>query len=297
MLDPRRENVRQFYDTFGWQKETDGRYRDGAMADDWRPVTAWYRRACNRRVQGMIAARGKLLLDAASGAVQLDDYVAFSAGYERRVCVDFSRRALLEARSRLPDKALCVQADVTALPFRDGAFDACVSLHTIYHVPPDDQGDAFGELHRTLRGGATGVVVYARDRRELHPLPEWLASWLLGKERFARRLRPTGAPLAPPPLYFHPLPVSAIRDLLGRRAIPHTLGTWRSISVALGRLVLPDNAAGRALLRALFWAESVFPRWFADRASYPLFVIRKRAMRERAQDDAVVAPAERSAAA
>ncbi len=274
-MDPRRENVRHFYDTFGWRKDADGRYLDGAMADDWRPVTAWYRGACNRRVQGMIAERGELLLDAASGAVQLEDYVAFSAGYARRVCVDFSRHALLEARARLPDKALCVQADVTALPFRVGVFDAFVSLHTIYHIPPDGQGDAFDELHRTLRRGATGVVVYAQDRRPLHPLPERLARWLLRKEHVARRLRPAGAPQDPPPLYFHPLPIPAIRDLLGRRAIPHTLRTWRSISVTFGRLAVPDNALGRGLLRTLFWAESTFPRWFGARASYPIFHIEK----------------------
>lgn len=297
MSDPRRDNVRHFYETFGWQKGPDGRYLDGAMADDWRPVTAWYRRACNRRVQSFIAERGQLLLDAASGAVQLADYAAFSDGYARRVCVDFSRRALLEARERLPDKALCVQADVTALPFRDGAFDAFVSLHTIYHIPPEGQADAFHELHRTLRAGATGVVVYAQDRPELHPLPERLASWLLGKERFARRLRPAGVPLDPPPLYFHPLPIAEIRALLGRRAIPHALGTWRSISVALGRLAIPDNVVGRALLRTLFWAESAFPRWFAERASYPLFVIRKRLTPEVVRDDAIVPHDGRSAAA
>lgn len=139
--------------------------------------------------------------------------------------------------------------------------------------------------------------MYARERPELHPLPERLASWLRGKERFARRLRPAGAPLDPPPLYFHPLPIAELRALLGRRAIPHALGTWRSISVAFGRLVVPDNALGAALLRTLFWAESTFPRWFGARASYPMFVIRKGDTPVSLQEDAAVVPVERSAAA
>jgi ubiquinone/menaquinone biosynthesis C-methylase UbiE len=104
----------------------------------------------HRRLRRQLAPHRDLLLDAASGAVQLEDYVALSERYRRHVCVDFSRRALVEARSRLGSKALCVQADVTALPFRDGAFDGVASLHTIYHVPVTEQPTAFSELHRTL---------------------------------------------------------------------------------------------------------------------------------------------------
>ncbi len=41
-----------------------------------------------------------------------------------------------------------VNADVTALPVRDGAFDAVLAVHMLYHVP--DRQAAVRELRRVL---------------------------------------------------------------------------------------------------------------------------------------------------
>ena len=73
-------------------------------------------------------------------------------------------RTLEEARRELGEHGFYVLADITQLPFRLDTFDASVSLHTIYHVPVDEQPAAFRELHRTLMCGISAVVVYARRR-------------------------------------------------------------------------------------------------------------------------------------
>jgi SAM-dependent methyltransferase len=270
-----RESVRFFYETFGWRKDESGRYFDGAMADDWRAVTRWYRLACNRRLRHHLSRHGDLLLDAASGAVQLDDYIALSERYRRHVCVDFSRRALVEARSRLGAKALCVQADVTALPFRDGVFDAVASLHTIYHVPVSEQPTAFSELHRTLRPGKSAVVVYAQSHHLGHPLPERLVTFLTRFDWFARRLDSPSSRPKPPGLYFEPLPLNELRSILDEIGAPYAIRPWRSISVSFMQLAVPDNLAGRLILRLVFAIETLLPRRCAERGTYATLVLSK----------------------
>jgi SAM-dependent methyltransferase len=68
------------------------------------------------------------------------------------------------------DKGILAQpADVQALPFEGGAFDAAVAAWMLYHVPNVDQ--AMRELHRTLRdGGRLVAITNASDH--LHELRE-----------------------------------------------------------------------------------------------------------------------------
>jgi hypothetical protein len=48
-------------------------------------------------------------------------------------------------------------ADVAALPVRDGAFDVVLAVHMLYHVP--DRSAAVGELRRVLAPGGVCVAV------------------------------------------------------------------------------------------------------------------------------------------
>lgn len=55
-------------------------------------------------------------------------------------------------------------ADAVALPFVDEAVDAALSVHMLYHVPPDEQPAALAELARVVRpGGAVVVSTNAAD--------------------------------------------------------------------------------------------------------------------------------------
>jgi ubiquinone/menaquinone biosynthesis C-methylase UbiE len=56
-----------------------------------------------------------------------------------------------------------VNADVAALPVRDGAVDAVLAVHMLYHVP--DRQAAVRELRRVLRPGGVCVAVTNGTRR------------------------------------------------------------------------------------------------------------------------------------
>ncbi len=272
---PPKQVVKSFYDSYGWKKGAQGQYQDQVDFEDTRPVSSSYRRACHLRVKRFIAPQGDFLLDAASGPVQYAEYLEYSSGYRKRVCVDFSMRALQEARDRLGDHGAYVLADVTCLPFRPEVFDAFVSLHTIYHVPAEEQADAFRELNRTLKRGRSGVVVYAWRRSALLPVRRIVSSVLRKFERIRDSLGQGTRPEAPA-LYYAAYDRRWVARMLGEHHIQFDIRSWRSVSVPFLRRFIPDCVLGRVILQGLFWLEDRIPHILGRVGRYPLIVIERR---------------------
>ena len=82
--------VRRFYDSIGWQEESEGFYQN-ARYEDLRPVSAEYIDRCHLRVNRFIRKEGRFMLDAGSGPVQYPQYLTYSEGYDYRVCADQRR--------------------------------------------------------------------------------------------------------------------------------------------------------------------------------------------------------------
>ncbi|HEX2778016.1 MAG TPA: class I SAM-dependent methyltransferase, partial [Gemmatimonadaceae bacterium] len=77
-------------------------------------------------------------------------------GASESVGLDFSGSALARAKRHTPEVEW-VQGDGTALPFRDGSFDAVFSFGSMEHFPDVPRG--FVEAARVLRGGGMLVTV------------------------------------------------------------------------------------------------------------------------------------------
>ncbi|MCO6454611.1 MAG: class I SAM-dependent methyltransferase, partial [Pirellulaceae bacterium] len=277
-----KQRVRRFYDEVGWTIDDRGVFDDAARFEDRRSVSAEYIHRCHLRVARHLPPAGRYLLDAASGPVQYPEYLAYSRGFERRVCVDLSFAALQAARRNLGPRGIYILGDITNLPLRDGAVDAAVSLHTIYHVPADEQATAFRELSRVVRPGNPAVVVYAwkspwirllKLPPRLARLPVRIASRLA--DWFARRLGADQAGKSPAdsPLYFH----AHSCGWFTRQAWPFEfeIHCWRSVSVDLLQSYFHRALAGRAALRALFQLEESMPGLLGRRGAYPLIVLRR----------------------
>jgi SAM-dependent methyltransferase len=77
---------------------------------------------------------------------------------EALVAIDASPETVAAARRRYPELDARV-ADVRALPFEAGSFDAVVSTSTLDHFPSRaDLETALRELHRVLAPGGVAVV-------------------------------------------------------------------------------------------------------------------------------------------
>jgi len=74
------------------------------------------------------------------------------------VGLDLNDAMLREARRQFPG-AVLVRGDMTRLPFRDGSFDAVLSLFgAIAHLPPAGQAAMVREVHRVLRSGGVFLL-------------------------------------------------------------------------------------------------------------------------------------------
>ncbi len=103
---------------------------------------------------------GRLVLDAGVGAGRFAE-IAAEKGADV-VGVDLTRAidAAYQNIGGRPNVHL-VQADIFALPFREGAFDLAYSVGVLHHTP--DPAAAFARVAAVVRrGGALAIYVYAR---------------------------------------------------------------------------------------------------------------------------------------
>jgi ubiquinone/menaquinone biosynthesis C-methylase UbiE/uncharacterized protein YbaR (Trm112 family) len=271
--------VQSFYDDFGWKKTSDGVYNDTAVFTDTRSIAKEYQRVCNARIKKLLG-RGRLLLDAASGAIPVPEYLSFSENYDTRVCVDFSIAALTEAREKLGKRGLYVLGDITRLPLADGSIDSVISLHTIYHIPEREQATAIDELVRVTRPGGRVVVVYAWSRSLAMNATFKIRRWWLGfRQRFGRLSRPAAVTAATgvgtPGIYWHPHDHNWFAQNVAMRH-GGRLRVWSIASMDFQSHFLPENLFGRWIIGAINALETSMPTFAGRIGQYPMFVIDKK---------------------
>lgn len=281
-----KQQVREFYDQIGWQEVSDGVYQN-AHYEDLRPVSRDYIHRCHMRVSRHLKPSGRYLLDAGSGPIQYPEYLEYSRGYQRRICLDISITALVEARKRIKVHGLFVVGDIAHLPFKSNCFDGIVSLHTIHHIPEDEHLGAYKELYRILVPGSKGVVVNGwsscRLMRWANPFIrfshrlQWLLSRKNGKVNFdevkgdyIRKSKPD----EPKGTFTRKLGVDWMKNTLAKQ-IPITILVWRSVSVRFLRALIHPWLGGRLWLWLLYRLEELFPHFFGENGQYPLVVINK----------------------
>jgi len=271
--------VKEFYDSFGWQKNADGVYKDTAEYVDLRPVLREYYHMTSMREKEFLKPHGKYFLDAGSGAIISQEALEYSSGYNKRVCVDFSANALVEARSKLKDRGLYVVADLTKLPFKDNIFDTTLCEHVLYHIPEDEQKTAILELYRTLKDNSNCVIIYQRSnkiKQLVLKIPGIHSLWRRIKNVRRKVAKEKGADSSTrPPIYYKAHDYYWLKKTFSDNW-DTDIRCWRSLSYTASRIFVPDNYLGRFLLKALFTLESKFPHFFARIGRYPMIIIRKQ---------------------
>lgn len=267
--------VKNFYDDRGWHTTAKGDYEDADIFEDLRPFAQEYIKKCHDRVSRFLNPSGKYMMDAASGALQYEDYLQYSQNYDYRICVDLSFQGLSECKRKLGDKAICLLCDMTRLPVKDNMIDGFISLNTIYHIPKDEQVKAITELNRVMMPGGKGVVVY-----DWYKHSPWMNISLLpfrGIEFIRNKVknifsRASGMGDAPKMLYFYAHPFEYFKKNL---PIPFKLRVWRSISVPFMKTYIHEGMNGRKLLQRIYEKEERQPELCGLKGEYPMFVFEK----------------------
>jgi SAM-dependent methyltransferase len=269
--------VRAFYDSIGWRQVGEGLYQN-ARYEDLRPVSREYIHRCHLRVRRYLPAAGRLLLDAGSGPIQYPEYLEYARGFSRRICLDLSRTALLEARDRIGGQGRFVVGDIAALPFSQEAFDALVSLHTVHHLPPEEHREAFREFLRVISPGACAVVVTSWGPHS--PLMRGMAPLIriaFGMQRLYRRLRGRGEPGAREAGAIAAEPTATFTFKHDYRWVRRELAdlpgldirVWRSVSTSFLRAFIHRRLGGAGLLRLVYACEERMPRLLGRVGQYP----------------------------
>ena len=281
--------VREFYDSIGWQEISAGVYQN-ARYEDLRPVTREYIRRCHMRVSRHLPLEGEYFLDAGSGPIQYPEYLEYSRGYRFRVCLDLSRRALKGARERVGEHGLFVVGDVARLPFPPEIFTGQVSLHTVHHLPENQQRSAFEELYRVLEPGGRTVVVSSWGKRSLLMRisrgPIAVAFWLL---RAYRRLWgieqvsvvpvsgegiETNELLKLPGTYTHQGGFAWVKRELA--FLPGLeVRVWRSVGSSFLRAFIHRRLLGSIWLKLLFWLEERAPHTLGRLGQHPMILFNR----------------------
>ncbi len=273
--------VRNFYDSVGWKLEADNYYQN-ARFEDLRPVSSEYIHRCHMRVKRHLRPEGRFLLDAGSGPVQYAEYLTYSQGYQYRVCADISILALVEARKRLGSKGLYVVADVANLPFKADTFNSVVSLHTLHHLPVDEQKKAYRDIYRSMQPGAAAVVVNGwpvssfmnRMSRLVRIMERLMAVFKRDTKVIAAR---TGDQTNTGPTVSTTLTERMTADMI-HRDLPELnvdIRVWRSVSVRFMRAVIHPWLGGRLWLKWIYRLEEKNPHHYGLVGQYPMIIFEK----------------------
>lgn len=270
-------DAQQFYEQIGWQKDGSDLFLDTVKFEETRPVAMDYIRQCHLRVNRYLPAQGKYLLDVASGPLQFPEYLTYSEHFQYRICVDLSYTALQEARRKLGNKGLYILGDITNLPLQQDKIDSAISLHTIYHVPQEEQMDAFKELHRVLKPKHQALVVYtwgngsplmflACTPHKLLRLPKRI--WTHLQRQFK-----IDTASQEPHLYFNPFSYCQFK----KQSVPfnYELLPWRSVNLTFLKTYIQPWFFGRQILSWIYQLEETFPRFLGRYGQYPIIVIQK----------------------
>ena len=283
-----KQAVRKFYDRLGWQKNTNGIFKNSAIFADGRQVLADYFRKVSLRVGQFIPPRGQYFLDAGAGAIPSP----YATGYEQYICVDFSIKALQEMRANLKQDGLYVLADISKLPFKDGTFDTIMCTHTLYLIPGVEQEITIKELYRTLKKNGRCVIIYLWPTSLFTKTAIYMRR-IMKKLRYstlnvfmARRLGGTIEQVDKPKtiedifIYIGIIPGTYSHNYHWfKKTLPADwkikVRCWQSVDRIFTETFISDKIAGRMVINFIYMLETIFPHLMAKIGSYPMFIIEK----------------------
>lgn len=258
-------NIREFYQSDGWQTDADGVFKDTKAFLDTRSVAQDFNNKCIARLNKYFRSGGKYLLDAGSGPIPHDALLSYGDRFERRVCVDLSIQGLRAAQRKLGDRGVYLQGDLTRLPLKDESMDAVTCNHVLYQVPADRQETALMEMWRVLKPGGVAVIVYA-----------WPYAPLARRIEKAVRLfvrggaKPQDAILE---LYHHPHPPAWFKHK--RWPFKARIESFRIVGQGFLRDYVSDDWRGRAFLDAIYAAQVLAPGFCGHYGEIPTIIVRK----------------------
>ena len=250
-------NVFKFYNEGGWS-ESEKNTKDAELFEDLRVVAHKYISHCRKKINKHIAKNGTHILDFASGPLQYREYLNYSKDFKIRHCVDFSKEAIKKAKKKLGPKGKYYCNDFLKINFKKNFFDTIISLHTIYHIPKNNQAQVVKKLISISKKNSPIIIVYSNPETIINKIKNIL--FIQKKENNND-------------IYFYChknewwKQFSKLADV--------KLYPWRSFASQHQKLLFPNNLIGKFMFKILMALEKKFPNFFTKYFQYPIIVLRK----------------------
>ena len=231
-----------FYNKYGWS-EKNNITEDAKRWEDLRSCSEDYVRKCRLRLMPYIPIKGDNILDMASGPIQYEEYLEYSSNFKKRYCVDFSKKALNQAKRKIGEHGIFFAGNFFDIEFEENFFDCSLSLHTINHISKDKQEKAVRKLLKITKKGRPLIIVYSN--------PNTIISYIISPYKVLRKiLKKIKVINYEEPLYFYSYPIKWWQRFNAEANIE--IKPWRSFSSNHQKLIFPDNKIGKAMLNILF---------------------------------------------
>ena len=261
--------TKRYYDDHGWK--VDGKYtKDAIYWEDLRENAYDYIRKCRRRILRHIPPEGDKILDMGSGPIQYSDYLLYSRGFRRRICIDLSFNALKAARMKIGNHGIYINANFLDIPLKKNYFDCAISLHALYHFPKDRQEEAVRKLIYVTKPCMPIIIVYSNPNTILSNIKPYIYN-----EKFIKmnNIIQTRQRNSLSEIYFYRFPVEWWKRFNSYADVK--IYPWRSFKSVDQKILIPDNRLGKLMLSSLFVLEELFPSSFVKHFQYPLIVLTK----------------------
>lgn len=252
-------NVKKFYNEEGWN-EKKKITKDAILFEDLRLVSKNYISHCRKKINYHIPRKGIHLLDFASGPIQYKEYLSYSKNFKLRHCVDFSKKAIQQAKSKLGAKGKYYSNDFLNIKFKNNFFDCIISLHTIYHIPKYYQAKVVRKLIAISKKNSPIIIIYSNPDTIINKIKKKI--FLLNLKKIKKKN-----------LYFYCHNIKWWEQF--SRLAKVELYPWRSFSSQHQKLFFPNNIIGKFLFKILIFLEDKFPKFFVNYFQYPIIILKK----------------------
>ena len=255
MSDDTEAKVSQFFNSVGWETEN-GITEEARRWEDLREHAQKYVSQCRLRILRHIPERGENLLDVGSGPIQFKEYVAYSANFAKRYCVDLSIKALEDAKTKIGDHGVFLPGSIIDLPLDDSFFDCTICLKALFNIEKDRQEDVVRKLVRVTKPGQPVIVTYA-NRRTIYPRRMFRRK-STSRHGIAYDSAQQTGPRLGSHFSVHPRQWwDRFNDVATVKILP-----WHAFPAEVQKALIPNNKFGGKLFDLLFYLEERFPAFF-----------------------------------